>query len=152
MSSGDGNVTIEVEEREALIEVLQDIQEEHNYLPKDELLRLSKKLDVPLSKIFSLASFFGFFSLTPRGKHIVQVCSGTACHVRGGIRILRRFEQELGVKSGETTEDMQFTLQDVSCFGYCSLPPTVKIDEKIFSRMLSNKVPALLRKYRYKGD
>jgi len=139
---------IEVEEKEALIEVLQDIQEEHNYLPKDELLRVSKELDVPLSKIYSLASFFRFFCLTPRGKHIVQVCSGTACHVRGGIRILRRFEQELGVKSGETTEDMQFTLQDVSCFGYCSLPPTVKIDEKIYSKMLSNKVPALLRKYR----
>ncbi len=148
MANEKENEMIEVEEKEALIEVLQDIQEEHNYLPKDELLRISKELEVPLSKIYSLASFFGFFCLTPRGKHIVQVCSGTACHVRGGIRILRRFEQELGIKSGETTEDMQFTLQDVSCFGYCSLPPTVKIDEKIYSRMLSNKVPALLRKYR----
>jgi len=137
---------------EALFEILQDIQEEHNYLPREELEKVSEELEIPLSKIYSIASFFPFFSLTPRGKHIIQVCSGTACHVRGGIRILRRFEQELGIKSGDTTDDMEFTLQNVSCFGYCSLPPTVKIDETVYSRMLQNKVPALIKKYRTMED
>lgn len=152
MTTEEKTDTLNSDTEEALMEVLQDIQEEHNYLPKDELLKVSEEMDIPLSRIYSLASFFPFFSLTPRGKHIIQVCSGTACHVRGGVRILRRFEQELGIKSGQTTDDMEFTLQDVSCFGYCSLPPTVKIDEKVYSRMLSNKVPALLSKYREKGE
>jgi len=137
---------------EALLEVLQDIQEKYNYLPKDELLRVSKEMNISPSRIYSIASFFPFFSLTPRGKHIIQVCSGTACHVRGGIRILRRFEHDLNIKSGQTTKDMQFTLQDVSCFGYCSLPPTIKIDDTIYSGVLQNKVPALLRKYREKEE
>lgn len=151
--SENANIEMEdIDQDEALMEVMQDIQEEHNYLPKEELLKVANDLDMSLSRIYSLATFFPFFSLTPRGKHIIQVCSGTACHVRGGVRILRRFEQELNIKSGETTDDQQFSLQDVSCFGYCSLPPTVKIGDKVYSRMLSNKVPALLKKYREKGE
>ncbi len=127
-----------------LIAILQDIQAEYNYLPRETLMEVSQGLEVPLSRVYSVATFFRSFSLTPRGRHIINVCLGTACHVRGGIRILEEIERELGIKSGETTENLRFTLETVNCVGACALGPIVIIDGVYSGQMKTDKVKPLL--------
>ena len=109
----------------SLIQVLLDVQREYNWLPGEALKRINEKLRVSLSQIYRVASFYKAFSLKPRGEHIANVCMGTACYVRGGPRILEKAEQALGVKAGETTEDMKFTLETVNCLGCCALGPVI---------------------------
>ena len=130
-----------------LVSVLQDIQAEFNYLPKDAISKVSQCLNVPLSQVYSVATFFRAFSLEPRGRHIVNVCLGTACHVRGAVRILERIEQELGIKSGETTKDLKYTLETVNCVGACALGPIVIVDEEYTGQMKTDKVQPLLENY-----
>jgi len=127
-----------------LIAILQDIQTEFSYLPREALMEVSQGLEVPLSRVYSVATFFRSFSLTPRGRHIINVCLGTACHVRGAVRILERIEQELGIKVGETTENLQFTLEIVNCVGCCALGPVVIIDGEYSGQMKTGKVKPLL--------
>ncbi|GAI67011.1 unnamed protein product, partial [marine sediment metagenome] len=105
----------------ALIAILQDVQAEYRHLPQDVLAQIAEGLSVPLSQTYSLATFFKAFSLEPRGKYAVNVCLGTACHVRGGPRILEKLERDLGVKAGETTADLNFSLDEVHCLGCCGL-------------------------------
>jgi NADH-quinone oxidoreductase subunit E len=124
----------------ALIGVLMDIQGEFNYLPKESLERVSQKLSVPLPNVYSVATFYKTFSLVPRGKHIVHVCMGTACHVRGAKRVLEGLERKLKVSAGETTEDRAFTLETVNCLGACALAPLVVMDEKNYSKVNANKM------------
>lgn len=131
-----------------VISVLQDIQEEFGYLPKDALRQVSKELDVPLSRVLSLATFFNAFSLIPKGKHSVHVCMGTACHVRGAQLVLEKFERELGIKCGETTEDRTFSLDAVRCVGCCGLAPVVMVGEEVHGKLSQMKVPRVLRKYK----
>jgi len=130
-----------------LVSVLQDIQVEYNYLPKEALVQVSQGLDVALSQVYSVATFFRAFSLKPRGRHIINVCLGTACHVRGAVRILEEMERKLGIKPGETTEDLKYTLETVNCVGACALGPIVIIDGKYSGQMKSNKVKPLLESY-----
>lgn len=130
-----------------LVSVLQDIQTEFNYLPKDAILKVSQCLNVPLSQVYSVATFFRAFSLEPRGRHIVNVCLGTACHVRGAVKILEKIEQELGIKSGETTKDMRYTLETVNCVGACALGPIAIVDEEYTGQMKTDKVKPLLESY-----
>jgi NADH-quinone oxidoreductase subunit E len=128
----------------AIVAILQDIQEEHNHLPREELEKLSKELDVPLSRILSVATFYKAFSLTPKGKYSINFCLGTACHVRGGARIMEKIERELGIKRGETTEDMQFSLDEVRCLGCCGLAPVMMIGKDIQGKLTeSTAIPAL---------
>ncbi len=133
--------------RDALISILQDIQSEYNWLPREAIIEVSKKLNIPLIDVYGVATFFSQFSLKPRGKHIITVCLGTACHVRGGPRILDEFSRRLNIKAGETTEDMQFTLETVNCLGCCAIGPVVVIDGEYYGGMTSRKIDSLLAKH-----
>jgi NADH-quinone oxidoreductase subunit E len=130
-----------------LVSILQDIQAEYYYLPKDALEKVSQILNIPLSQVYSVATFFRAFSLTPRGRHLIKVCLGTACHVRGAARVLEKMERDLGVSRGETTDNLKFTLETVNCVGCCALGPMVIIDEEYFGQMKSDKVSSLLAEY-----
>jgi NADH:ubiquinone oxidoreductase subunit E len=133
------------DEEGVLISVLQDINEEFNYLPENALRYISEQLDIPLSQIYHVATFYTAFSLTPRGEHIIKVCQGTACHVRGSERVLEELERILDIEPGETTQDLKFTLETVNCLGACALGPVVVIDDKYHSTSPAN-VKKLLKK------
>lgn len=133
--------------KERIIQILNDIQKIHNYLPKETLEYVSQHLRMPLSDIYSIATFYSAFSLEPRGKHLVTVCMGTACHVRGAPGVLSRLEDKLGIKSGATTQDDQFTLKTVNCLGACALAPIVVVDEEYHGQTTVNKVDKLLKMY-----
>lgn len=135
-------------ERSALIRALQAVQEEYNYLPKEALLRVAEVLDVPLSEVLRVATFYKAFSLTPRGKHLISVCQGTACHVRGGARILSKIESELGTQAGGTTDDLAFSLEVVRCIGCCSMAPALRIGNDTHGRVRLDRVPGMLRRCR----
>jgi len=130
-----------------LVSILQDIQDKYYYLPKDALEKVSQILDIPLSQVYSIATFFRAFSLTPRGRHLIKVCLGTACHVRGAPRVLEKMERDLRIDRGGTTDDLKFTLETVNCVGCCALGPMVMIDEEYFGQMKSDKVNSLLSTY-----
>jgi NADH:ubiquinone oxidoreductase subunit E len=136
------------DKKEQIISLLQDIQAEFNYLPQDVLVKISQKLDIPLSQVFSVATFFRAFSLKPRGRHLITVCLGTACHVKGGQRLVDKVEREYGIKPGETTEDMRFTLEAVNCLGCCALGPVVVVDGKYESKVTPDKLDRVLKKYK----
>ncbi|GAH65287.1 unnamed protein product [marine sediment metagenome] len=130
-----------------LVSILQDIQAEYNYLPKEALVELSQTLGAPLSQVYSVATFFKAFSLEPRGRHLINVCLGTACHVRGAVRVLEVIERELDIKASKTTKDLKFTLETVNCVGCCALGPVVIIDGEYYGQMKTDKVRALLENY-----
>ena len=130
-----------------LVSILQDIQTEHHYLPKEALDEVVAVLGVPASQVYSVATFFKAFSLTPRGRHVIKVCLGTACHVRGAAKVVEKMEIDLGVKRTETTPDLRYTLETVNCVGCCALGPMVMIDEKYHGQISSDKVSPLLAKY-----
>jgi len=136
--------------KSALLGILQDIQAEYNYLPKEALFHLRESLRIPLTQIYGIASFYRSFSLKPRGKHIINVCLGTACHVRGAVRILEEIERNLGIESGQTTKDSMFTLETVNCLGACALGPLIVVNERYYGKMTSGKVKKVLRNYRGK--
>ncbi len=137
-------------EKKSLIPILQDIQTKYNYLPGIALTTLSKTLDIPLIDIIGVATFYRSFSLQPRGEHLVTVCMGTACHVRGGPKILEEFERKLHTEAGETTEDGQFSLETVACLGCCAIGPVVVIDGEYLAQTTIRKVDTILKKYRKK--
>lgn len=130
-----------------LIGMLQDIQAEHNYLPYEALVRVSGRLKIPLSRLYSLATFFKAFSLEPRGRHIVTVCLGTACHVRKAPRIVDEISRYLAIAPGDTTADGMFTLETVNCLGTCALGPVAVIDGKYYGNLTAPAVRSLLDKY-----
>ena len=134
-------------DKENLIMILQAIQKRHNYLPRPALSYLSEKIGVPLSQIYGVGTFYSTFSLEPRGKNIVSICLGTACHVRGGGRIRDRIEDNLNIRDGETTQDRRFTLESVRCIGCCSLGPVIKVNDDIHGRISSDDVKKILEKY-----
>jgi NADH-quinone oxidoreductase subunit E len=134
-------------DKSLLISILQDIQAEFNYLPREVLEKVSEVLEVPMSQVFGVASFYKAFSLTPRGRHLINVCLGTACHVRGGARLVDRIERELVVKAGETTGDQRFTLETVNCVGACALGPIMVVDDKAYGRVRPDGVGKILQKY-----
>jgi len=130
-----------------LVSILQDIQEEYNYLPRESLKQVSKTLDVPFSQLYSIATFFKALRLTPRGRHLINVCMGTACHVRGAVKVLEATEREMGIKSGGTTDGLEFTLETVNCVGACALGPVVIVDGEYHGQMKSEKVKDILKEY-----
>jgi len=130
-----------------LVGILQEIQSEYNYLPKDTLTYITEKLDIPLSQTYSLATFYKAFSLRPRGKYLISVCMGTACHVRGSKRILDEVQRTLKIKPGQTSEDLKFTLETVNCLGACALGPLMMINREYYGTMTAKKVSSVLKKY-----
>jgi len=127
--------------------ILQDIQAELYYLPKEALVQVSAAMGIPLSRVYSVATFFRAFSLKPRGKHLINVCLGTACHVRGASKVLEQIERSLNISPGETTADAKFTLETVNCMGCCALGPVVNVDGEYFGQMNAGKVDSLLAQY-----
>lgn len=132
----------------AIIAVLQDIQEKARYLPEGALRYVAEQLGIPVSKVYGLATFYRAFSLEPRGKHQVYVCTGTACHVRGAVRIIDALEREIGIHAGETDERLEFTLETVNCLGACALGPVVVVDGEYHGQMTAAKAVRLVKKLR----
>lgn len=130
-----------------LISILQDIQQRENHLPQDILRDLARRMGVPLAQVFGLATFYKTFSLKPRGKHIISVCMGTACHVKGGKNIVDKLKRDLDVGLGETTSDRRFTLETVRCVGCCGLAPVVKIDEDFHGKLTQSRIARALNGY-----
>jgi len=128
-----------------LIHVLQDINSEFGYLPEEGLRRVAAKMVVPLVEVCGMATFFKSFRLEPRGRHLITVCMGTACHVRGAPRIVDKMEQDLGIRQGQTTGDQRFTLETVNCVGACALGPTVIVDGKYHGQVNANRLDSLLK-------
>lgn len=129
-----------------LLPILLDIQERFRYLPVSAMKRVAQYLCVPETRVFSVATFYKTLSLTPKGEKTIRVCAGTACHLRGSSSILRQIEKELGILSGETTEDGMFTLETVNCLGACALAPVMMIDDRVYGKMTPHKVCEVLRK------
>ena len=135
-----------------LMAVLQDIQKEYNHLPEEALKTVNKRMRIPLGQIYSVATFYNAFSIEPKGKHQVCVCTGTACHVKGAPKLIEAFERELGVGIGETTEDMEFSLEEVRCVGCCGLAPVVTVGDDLQGQLKISRVKSLIRRYRKKED
>jgi NADH-quinone oxidoreductase subunit E len=135
--------------KSSLIAVLQEIQNEYNYLPQEVLDYISKKMDITPSKIFSVATFYENFSLEPKGKYIIKICDGTACHVRKSIPILNALRKELGLSEKKhSTDDMLFTLETVSCLGACGLAPVITINDKVHSKMTPESAIEVINRIR----
>ncbi len=130
-----------------LIQLLLDLQNEFNWIPKDALSRVSERLRIPKSHIYRIASFYKAMSLCPVGKHTVHICMGTACQVRGAQKILDRVESKLKVKQGETTPDMAYTLKRVNCLGCCAIGPVIVVDEDYHGNVASEEVDEMMEKY-----
>jgi NADH-quinone oxidoreductase subunit E len=130
-----------------LIQLLLDIQDEFNWLPGEAIVRISERLQVPVSQIYRIASFYKVMSLAPIGRHLIQVCLGTACHVRGGPKIRDKVEERLKIKTGETTSDMKFTLRVVNCLGCCALGPVMVVDNDYHGKITTAKVKEVLESY-----
>ena len=131
--------------QESLIAVLQDIQKEYQFLPCEALEETAKVLDVPLSKVFSVSTFYNAFSLNPRGERVIRVCVGTACHIRGAAAIQDQIETSLGIKAGETSTDGKFTIEVVACVGACAMAPVVLVNDKYHGSVKVSGVKKLLK-------
>ena len=131
--------------RDSLISILQDVQAEYRYLPEDALRAVARQLNLQLIQVYAVATFFKAFSLKPRGEHMVSVCQGTACHVRGASAVLDEVKRRLGIESGETTQDMRFTLETVNCLGACALGPIMVVDGDYHGQMSPGKVKKALK-------
>jgi len=126
--------------RDSLISILQDVQTEYHYLPEEALREVARMLDLPLIQVYGVATFFKAFSLQPRGEHLVHVCLGTACHVRGANSVLDEVKRRLRVEPGQTTDDMQYTLETVNCLGACALGPIVVVDGEYHGQITPRQV------------
>lgn len=139
-------------EKGALIPVLQEVQAIYGYLPKEALVRVSEAMKISLSRIYGVVTFYAQFYLTPRGRHTIRVCRGTACHVRGGRSVLNVVKDALGIEDGETTEDLQFSLETVACLGTCFLAPVMMIDRSYYGKLLPERVPSIIEKFGQGGS
>ncbi len=135
-------------DRSNLIALLQDVQEVYGYLPEKALRDISNHIDIPLSGVYGVATFYNQFRLTPLGKNVIRVCRGTACHVKNSANILTAMETELGIQSGQTTRDKLFTLETVACIGACSIAPVININEEYYGRVTVKEIPRILNKYK----
>ena len=134
-------------QRGALIPVLQKVQEELGYLPEEAVSEIAYFLGVSESEVYGVASFYAQFRFERQGEHTIKVCQGTACHVRGGRRILEAVEREISIQPGETTEDYKFSLERVACFGSCALAPVMVMDKTVYGRMTTAKARKILAEY-----
>jgi NADH-quinone oxidoreductase subunit E len=134
-------------EASSLLQILLDIQSENSWLPKEALTRVSEKLDVPLTRIQHIVTFYKAFSLVPKGRHKVHICVGTACHVRGATRILDTVQEATGIKPGETDLELKYSLETVNCLGCCALGPVMEVGGKVHGKMTPVKTIDVLNTY-----
>lgn len=142
-------------DRAASLAILQDVQREYNFLPREALELVAQRLNVPVGHIYQMATFFKAFSLKPKGEYVIKVCLGTACHVQGGPHILEELEHDLNLKSGQTSLDGKFSVEAVRCLGACALAPIVVVNEEVYGKMSTSAVSKLageLNKGGAKGD
>ena len=133
-----------------LMLILSEIQKEYGYIPLEVQEIVSDEINIPVSEIYGVVTFYNFFSLNPKGKYIIGVCLGTACYVKGGQNIIDKFSDLLGIKPGETTEDGLFTIDSLRCIGACALAPACKVNGKVYSKMTVDKVKTVIDEYRAK--
>ncbi len=131
--------------------IMQDLQHEFQYIPREGLEALVPYLNMPLSSLYSMATFYKALSLKPKGRHIIKLCDGTACHIRGSMTLVEGVTRLLGIKDGETTEDGLFSLELVNCLGSCALAPVMVVDDTYYGKMTMEKLPAVLDSYRKEG-
>lgn len=161
MKKIDNIISAHSEKSGKILGILEEIQKDYGYLPKDCLLYVSEKLKIPFAQLYSIATFYSFFEVQPIGKHVITVCQGTACHVKGSLRIfngllkLLEINQEQISHSGKisiTTSDRIFTLNTARCFGACSMAPVIKVDSDIYGNNTVQKLPSILKKYGWSKD
>ncbi len=136
------------QEQRYSLAILQDMQRKYNYIPREGMEALAEYLGCPLSSLYSMATFYKALSLKPKGEHIIKMCDGTACHIRGSARLRDGITRLLGIDNGETTPDGLFSLELVNCLGSCALAPVVVIDDTYYGKMTVEKLPGLLDTYR----
>jgi len=132
--------------RDSLIPILQQVQEEFGYLPEDAMLKVARAIGIPESRVYAVATFYTQFRFTPMGKNRITICRGTACHVRGATRILEEVEQQLNIKEGETSEDLEYTLETAACIGCCALAPCIMVNDDVEAKLTPKKVADLFGK------
>ena len=135
-------------QRDSLIPILQDVQENQGYLSREAVEAVGKALDIPVSKIYGVATFYNQFRFTPLGRYHIQVCRGTACHVKGSLAVLDTLKRELKVEAGDTTRDGLFSLEVVACIGACGLAPVINIDGNFHANLTTQMIPGILNQYR----
>ena len=133
--------------RGALLPILQQVNRHHRYLPRENLQYVAWRLQIPVSAVLRVATFYNVFSLKPRGRHTISVCLGTACFVKGSGMLLEKLKRELGIGEGETTGDQRFTLEAVRCIGCCALAPALRIEGHTHAHVRQSQVPSILRRY-----
>ncbi len=138
----------ESEKKSALIRVLYEAQAIFGFLPKEVILFIGEKMDIPSSTIYGVVSFYSYFTTTPKGKHQIKICKGTACFVCGAEDVSKEFEHQLGIKTGGVTEDMQFSLESVRCVGACGLAPAVLVDELVYAKVMPSEVKKIIKKHK----
>lgn len=137
-----------MEEQGALIQILLDVHQEYSWVLPEAAKLISDRMDIPITQVYRVASFYKALSLTPRGKHLVKVCLGTACHVRGGVGVMDRVSQIMGIEHGDTTKDGRFTVERVNCLGCCALGPIMTVDGEYYGKMIPEKVDGVLENYK----
>ena len=130
--------------KDELIPILQEAQEQFGYLPSEVMLEIAKFLRLPESTVFGVSTFYAQFKFSPTGRRKVRLCRGTACHVRGAPRILEEVEKQLGIKPGQTSDDLEYSLETIACFGSCALAPVIVVDDNVYGRMTPKKVAQIL--------
>lgn len=138
--------------RDALIPILQEVQEQEGYLSKDAVVKIADYLNLPASKIYGVATFYNQFRFQPQGKYHIQVCRGTACHVKGSLAITERLQRELQVQPNETSRDGLFSLEVVACIGACGLAPVIAINGEFHAKLVSEDIPKILDDYRQREN
>jgi NADH-quinone oxidoreductase subunit E len=133
--------------KEMIIPVLQKVQEHYGYLPRPAMEQVSRRMLIPMSRLYGVATFYAQFKMRPRGRYIIRVCKGTACHIQGSPKIAERIEENLGIQSGETTSDLRFTLEEVACIGACALAPVIMINDNPHGRLTPDKIKDILNNY-----
>lgn len=132
--------------------MLQDMQRRFNYIPREGMEALASYLDCPLSALYAMATFYKALSLQPKGRHIIKLCDGTACHIRGAVNLVGGVERLLGIRAGETSADGQFSLELVNCLGSCALAPVIVVDDTYYGKVTMERLPEILNQYREEGQ
>ncbi len=132
---------------DCLLQILHDVQADNNSLSEAELIQVARAMDIPLSRVYGVATFYSMYSVRPRGKYVIRICESAPCHITGAQAVIRAFEQALGIKMGETTEDRKFTLEYTSCLGVCGVAPAVMINEQVYGNLTPTKVQEVLATY-----
>ena len=135
-------------DRRYALAAMQDMQHEFNYIPEEGLVRLSERLGCPQAHLYSMATFYKALSLAPKGRHIIKICNGTACHLRGSSNLAAELKRDLGIDPGQTTDDGEFSVEYVNCLGSCALSPVMVVDGTYYNKLAVDRVPGILESYR----